>query len=205
MTTAPNSLIPRAHIRIMPERIPRQAKGNDIVKKVYEGEAPNVLAMFSILIGTEMNACLAALTRNGNETKAIATEIPATVPVNPVPRKRPRNDCLPITVSKAIPAAECGIIIGKSIIASNIERPKNFFLASKYARGIPTKADAAVANNAAVSVNLMDCITWRSAAVSVRSANEVASTILINGATTNKITHEPRAVRANSNHFICPV
>ena len=203
MITAPNSLIPRAHIRFMPERIPRQAKGSDIVKKVYEGEAPNVLAMFSSLGGTEINACRAALTRNGNETKAMAIEIPTVVHVSPLPRSRPRNDCLPITVSKAMPAAECGIIIGRSMIASNIDRPKNFFRASRYARGIPTKADIVVAKNAAVSVNLMDCITWRSAAASVRSVNEVASTILINGATTNKITHEPRAVKINPNHGIC--
>lgn len=185
--------------------IPRQDKGNDIAKKVYEGDAPNVFAMSSSLTGTEINACRAELKRNGNETKAIATDMPATVPVSPVPRSLPRIDCLPITVSKAIPAAVCGIMIGRSMIASNIDRPQNFFLARRYAKGIPTKTDMTVASNAAVNVNLMDCMTWRSAAASARSLKDVAITILINGATINRITHEPRPVKINSNHGICPL
>ena len=55
MITAPNSLMPRAHIRIIPERMSRQAIGSAMVKKTRPGEAPSVRATFSSLSGTAMN------------------------------------------------------------------------------------------------------------------------------------------------------
>ena len=79
ITTAPNSLMPRPHIRIIPEIIPFHDKGRDIVKKTLKGEACSVLAAFSNRGSIAAKACRAEFTRNGTETNAIATEIPATV------------------------------------------------------------------------------------------------------------------------------
>ena len=44
MTTAPNSLMPRANIIINPETTERHACGSDIVKKIRDGEAPSISA-----------------------------------------------------------------------------------------------------------------------------------------------------------------
>ncbi len=129
MTTAPNSLIPLAHISIIPDAMPLHAIGSETVKNALDGEAPNVLAAFSSFGSTASNAWRAALIKNGIETKAIAMDIPAEVPTRPSPKMRPIAEFLLITAKSAIPAAECGMIIGRSIIALTIDLALNRFFA----------------------------------------------------------------------------
>ena len=106
MTTAPNSLIPLAHISTIPEAIPRHASGSEIVKNTRIGLAPRVLAAFSNRGSTEAKASLAALMRNGMDTNAIAIDIPAVVPISELPNNEPIRELRPITANRAIPAAE---------------------------------------------------------------------------------------------------
>ena len=107
--TAPNSLIPLAHIIISPESIGRHAKGNVMLKNVRNGEAPRFIAAFSSFTGTALKPSIADVIRNGTLTNAIASIIPADVPTNPKPSfsaKLPTTVFLEMTVSSAMPAAE---------------------------------------------------------------------------------------------------
>ena len=107
--TAPNSLMPRANIRIRPETILRQANGSEMVKKTLAGEAPSVKAAFSSRTGTPEKPSRAAFTRNGRLTKAIAIAIPAGCPTkfNPIAEPIcPSTESRETKPSIAIPAAE---------------------------------------------------------------------------------------------------
>ena len=121
ITMAPNSLSPLANIITKPETILRPARGTDIVKKTLADEAPRLLAVFSSLSGTDRKPSLAAFTKKGMLTNAMAAEIPIGFPTKSNPTDEaalPRNEFLDKKPNIAIPAAECGITIGKSIIPS---------------------------------------------------------------------------------------
>ncbi len=101
----------------MPASTARQAIGSAMVKNTRAGEAPSERATFSRRSGTAAKPSRAAPTRNGSETNAIATMIPASSPTNSSPTGRAafcRSEWRPIMVSSAMPAAECGTMIGKS-------------------------------------------------------------------------------------------
>ena len=69
-----------------------QAFKAEMVKKTRVGEAPSVRATRSRRVGTAVKASRAALTRNGRETNAIATDTAATVPVMPSPSRLPNAE-----------------------------------------------------------------------------------------------------------------
>ena len=108
MTTAPNSLMPRANIMMKPDTTDRHACGRETVKKMREGEAPSISAAFSVRSGTAAKPSRAALMRNGRLTKAIAIAMPAPLLTNMIPAfcaappRRPSRERKP---SRAMPAA----------------------------------------------------------------------------------------------------
>jgi len=61
MITAPNSLMPRAHIIIIPEIMPRVASGRVILKNERKGPSPHARAICSRGAATERNASTAEL------------------------------------------------------------------------------------------------------------------------------------------------
>ncbi len=118
MTTAPNSLIPRAHIVMAPLRIPRHDSGSVICQKTCQGLAPSTRATCSSSRLTDWKASRLALISKGRLTNIIPTTIPPSLSVKNKPSSEngfPRIPCLPKTNNKAIPAAVWGIISGRSI------------------------------------------------------------------------------------------
>ncbi len=102
-------------------------------------------------------------------------------------------------VNNAMPAAECGMTMGRSKTAIKIERPTNRFLARSQAKGIPPKQQTKAAARAAVKVRLMESKTSRSANAWEISPNEVAANKPTSGAITNNTTTEPKSAKTNSN------
>ncbi len=76
---APNSLTPRAHISIEPERMLFAAIGSEIRKNTCQGEAPNVRATFSNLISIALKPSFAESMRKGMLTNIMARTTPAKV------------------------------------------------------------------------------------------------------------------------------
>jgi hypothetical protein len=116
MTTAPNSLTPRAHIINMPVNTPGQACGSVTYQNACHGVAPSASAASSYSESTCANASRPAFTRNGRPTNAIATAIPAMVSVKVMPigaKSRPKIPRRPKTINSATPAAVCGITRGR--------------------------------------------------------------------------------------------
>jgi len=139
MITAPNSLMPRANIITIPLTILRHAIGTEILKNTRDGDAPRVNATFSNRSGTAANPSRAALIKNGMLTKAMAKTIPVFVPTKLIPTDDaacPNQVSLEMHPSNAIPAAVCGITIGKSITPIITCLNLNFLRARIYARGI---------------------------------------------------------------------
>ena len=194
MITAPNSLMPRANIRIKPETMLRQAKGSEMVKNTLAGEAPSVRAAFSSLTGTPINPSRAAFIRNGRLTNAMARAIPAGCPTKFSPIDDPifpTNESRETNPSMAIPAAECGITTGKSIIPETMLFNGNSFRASKYASGIAAIAKKMVAASETQIVSFMLCCTSKSHAVANKSDGLVETNIPTKGATINRSIKAP--------------
>ncbi|GAF98120.1 unnamed protein product, partial [marine sediment metagenome] len=123
---------------IKPESTDLQASGRDIVKNTLRGDAPRVRAAFSSRSGTAVKPSLAPLIRKGRLTNAMATIIPAGLPINEKPAfsaNFPVTLFLEITPSTAIPAAECGITTGKSIIPVIRRFSGKFLRANRYEKG----------------------------------------------------------------------
>ena len=205
MITAPNSLNPRAHIRINPDRTDRQARGRETVKKTLTGDAPNVKATFSNLSGTAANPSREALIKNGTLTNAIAKIIPAGLPMNFIPKYSApcpnilSRDKIPKT---AIPAAECGIIIGISIIPLTKLLSGKFLRASKYAKGIAKNENRIVP---AIEVHKLSHTLSRtslSPRVLAIDPNDVFKYIPAIGATIKSRTTPPRNVNIKLIHEI---
>lgn len=117
--TAPNSLNPRANIMINPDKMFFQASGTEIVKNTRIGEAPRFKAVFSSRTGTFSKPSRAAFIKKGILTKAIARAIPTGCPTKLIPTTEaafPKAESLEMNPKMAIPAAVCGITIGRSII-----------------------------------------------------------------------------------------
>ena len=134
MITAPNSLNPRANIIIRPDKIFFHANGSEMVKNTLTGEAPKFNAVFSNRTGTFSNPSRAAFIKKGMLTKAIAIAIPIGCPTKLSPTVEailPRTESLDINPKTAIPAAEWGITMGKSIIPLIILLNLKFVLAKK--------------------------------------------------------------------------
>lgn len=154
--TAPNSPAARAHARINPTNTPREARGSAIRANAPNGELPSVLALCSSDGGIESNAEIALFVIKGNATNTCASIIPRIVPSNRIPkllyRISPINCCLENTLNNAIPAADCGIIIGISISDKRKVLPKKLCLLTAYAKGTQKIARTAVDTDAVTRV-----------------------------------------------------
>ena len=86
MTTAPNSLMPRAHIITAPPSTPRHASGRVTLPECLP-VAGSVGERYSFPIPHPPLQKLPRLklTRNGRLTKSMATTIPARLSVNVIP------------------------------------------------------------------------------------------------------------------------
>lgn len=185
ITTAPNSLKPLANIITKPVTIFLFAKGSEILKKTFKGEAPRLKAAFSRRSGTASKPSRAALIRKGILTNAMAAAIPKGLPTKSIPTEDAALPAIELRDKKpsmAIPAAEWGITIGKSIIPKINFLKIKFLRASKYARGIAPTAINNVAPNEVNNVSLILCITSASLIVSNSSGADVARNIPSNGA-----------------------
>ena len=198
ITTAPNSLKPLANIITRPVTIFLFAKGSEILKKTFNGEAPRLKAAFSSRNGTASKPSRAALTKKGILTNAMAAAIPKGLPTKSIPTEDaalPAIELRDKKPSKAIPAAECGITIGKSIIPKISFLKIKFLRACKYASGIAPIAINNVAPNEVSKVSLILCITSASFMVANSSGAEVARNIPSKGA---MIKIKSNALKTNS-------
>ena len=79
-TMQPNSLTVRAHARVAPTRIPRDARGKEMRTNVAAGVAPRLREASSYCKGTDSKAVMAVFTRNGAATNTWAITIPNSEP-----------------------------------------------------------------------------------------------------------------------------
>lgn len=196
--TAPNSLIPRAHIISNPESTGLQAKGKDTVKKTRKGEAPKFIAAFSSLTGTALKPSMALVIKNGTLTKAMASIIPAVLLTNPNPMLSailPGSVFRESTDSNAIPAAEWGITIGRFIIPIINFFKKNSLRANTYAKGIQAMAKIKVPIIDTQMVSQILSRTSASPIVSDISLPEVDKNIPSKGAIINNSTKPPKKLK----------
>ena len=104
----------------------------------------------------------------------------------------------PKTESNAMPAAECGIIIGTCIPASINSNAIFFFLAVKYARGIPVMVPKTVAISADQNVTAIDSMTSFSVRVFNISEGEVPIVIDARGRIKNRSIITPKRADKDS-------
>lgn len=202
--TAPNSLIPLPNIRTKPVIMLLHAIGSEMVKNVLNGDAPRLLAAFSRFTGTARNPSREALIIKGTLTKAMARAIPSGCPTMSKPMEEasfPINVSLETTPSKAIPAAECGITMGRSIIPEMIFLPGKFFLASKYAKGTARSEKNNVAPKDIPNVNPMLSETSFSDIVSNNRGREDFSIRPRIGPMINNTNKPPASIRNKLNQL----
>lgn len=199
--------MPRANIITKPETILRHANGSEIVKNIRVGDAPRLRAAFSSRSGTNSKPLRAEFIKKGILTKAIAMAMAKGLPtkLNPNdPAILPNTESRLIKPNMAIPAAECGITTGRSIIPVTIFFNLNFLRANKYARGIAGIEKTKVAVNAIQIVTQNELKTSFSAATCSNCSDEVEIIIPINGAAI-KSSNKPLSaisIRVNAECFI---
>lgn len=112
----------------------RLAIGSDMVRNILNGEAPSVRAACSSLTGTASNPSLAEFMRNGREIKAMANPMAKGEPMRFRPMLSanfPRRESRDMRPSIAIPAAEWGSTMGRSMNPWRSVFPRNSFLARR--------------------------------------------------------------------------
>lgn len=198
--TAPNSLNPRANINIRPDNIFLHARGSDIVKNTRIGDAPKFKAVFSSFTGTFEKPSREAFIRNGMLTNDIANPIPIGCPT----KFRPTIEAAcPIAVSLdmnpriAIPAAEWGIMIGRSIMPLTSFLKGKVFLARIYDKGIaPIEKNKVNTTETQIVSHILPKTSF-SLAVSKSCAGVVARNMFTRGATINSNTSPPSIEKIN--------
>lgn len=163
-----------------PLRIPRHDSGSVICQKTCQGLAPSTRATCSSSRLTDWKASRLALISKGRLTNIIPTTIPPRWSVKNKPSSEkgfPSMPCLPKTNSKAMPAAVCGIISGRSITPASRDFPGKFTRAIKYDSGMPSSTPKTVAMAAANSVSPMDLATDSSVMVFNRPSRVTESNV----------------------------
>lgn len=127
--------------------------------------------------------------------RAIATFEPTRFNPNE-DASEPSAESRDINPSSAMPAAEWGIITGKSIIASKRPFKGNFFLARMYERGRAKIEAAAVASAEMASVRNILSPTSRSSRVANNSGAVTERNIPASGANRNKRITPPRKTKS---------
>ena len=118
-------------------------------------------------------------------TKAMATAIPAGCPTKSSPTADPalpRTELRETNPNIAIPAAECGITTGRSIIPVTSRFRGNSLRAIRYEKGMAAKENTSVAAIETHKVSQMLSRTSASRQVSTNSVDCVAKNIPSNGA-----------------------
>jgi len=105
-------------------------------------------------------------------------------------------------MSRAIPAAVCGIIIGRSTNPWTRLFPGKFHRAKRYAKGIPKIAHAMVAQKAERRVRKIDAITSLSAIVDRITSGSALRIILRRGTAIRMTSRMLRDENANLNPFL---
>jgi hypothetical protein len=148
MSVAPVSPRERANAKTDPEKIPERDNGNNILRNVVSGFAPNVREAVSKVVSIEINfvarvrtiygkvrATWTIKTMNGTLRRGMT----ASRGINPEfnPRTPPIPETVVHVISVAKPKPEVGITRGSVTMSSKRFFPRNVFLARRYASGIP--------------------------------------------------------------------
>ena len=197
--------MPRAHIIIAPDVTPRQDCGRVTWVKTCRRFAPSIMAAFSSSGSTSEKASRLALTRKGKPTKTIAATMPPIESTKKSPafaNRLPSIPRLPNTIRRAMPAAVCGMITGKTTSPSTNAFPVKFRRASTQASGTPKTKPSKVAMMPARKLVPIDLRTSWSVMTARSSPGPVVNTVTARGRTTINTATLARNISRVENHCL---
>ena len=126
--TAPNSPSARATVSTTPYATPTRIAGSVIRQKVWNFEAPSVVAASSCSVPISRSTGSTSRTTNGSVTNTVASTIPGSEKITG--NAPPSQPSLPQNRTSATPTITGETAKGRSTMASSSPRPRKFPRAS---------------------------------------------------------------------------